>query len=290
MAQTPTTKEILKKYGFLTKHRLGQNFLIDDDVLMQIAEDADINGDDHVLEIGPGIGSLTKLLCKRAAHVTAVEIDEKLAAILEEELKEYPNFILLRQDILKTDLREISTMYPDCTFKVAANLPYYITTPIIMRLLEASLPIQSITIMVQKEVADRMKAQAGSKDYGSLSLAVQYYASVEVMQIVPPEAFLPAPKVSSAVVRLLRHETPPVEVRDEKLMFRIIRAGFEQRRKTLVNAVYNTANTGLTKEQIAACIKQIGEAEGVRGEALSLTRFAALSDVIGEVMGAQNEE
>ena len=290
MAQTPTTKEILKKYGFLTKHRLGQNFLIDDDVLAQIAEDADIKEDDHVLEIGPGIGSLTKLLCGRAAHVTAVEIDEELAAILEEELKEYPNFTLLRQDILKTDLWEISAMYPDCTFKVAANLPYYITTPIIMRLLEASLPIQSITIMVQKEVADRMKAQAGSKDYGSLSLAVQYYASVEVTQIVPPEAFLPAPKVSSAVVHLLRYETPPVEVRSETLMFRIIRAGFEQRRKTLVNAVCNTANTALTKEQIAACIKQIGEAESVRGEALSLAQFAALSDAIGEAMETQTEE
>ena len=282
MNQRSNTKFILQKYGFLTKHRLGQNFLIDDDILEQIAGDADVNENDHILEIGPGIGSLTKELCERAAHVTSVEIDEKLTGILETELCDYDNFELIREDILKVDLTRIATAHPDCTFKVVANLPYYITTPIIMKLLEADLPIHSITIMVQKEVADRMKAQAGSKAYGSLSLAVQYYASVEVKRIVPPEAFLPAPKVSSAVVRLLRYETAPVGVRDEKLMFRLVRAAFEQRRKTLVNALYNTADTGLTKEQITACITDLGESETVRGEKLSIEQFAALSDRIEE--------
>ena len=282
MNQRSNTKVILRKYGFLTKHRLGQNFLIDDDILEQIAGDADVNENDHILEIGPGIGSLTKELCERAAHVTSVEIDEKLTGILETELCDYDNFELIREDILKVDLTRIATAHPDCTFKVVANLPYYITTPIIMKLLEADLPIHSITIMVQKEVADRMKAQAGSKAYGSLSLAVQYYASVEVKQIVSPEAFLPVPKVSSAVVRLLRHETAPVGVRDEKLMFRLVRAAFEQRRKTLVNALYNTADTGLTKEQITVCITDLGESETVRGEKLSMEQFAALSDRIEE--------
>ena len=282
MNQRSNTKVILRKYGFLTKHRLGQNFLIDDDILEQIAGDADVNENDHILEIGPGIGSLTKGLCERAAYVTSVEIDEKLTGILEAELCDYDNFELIREDILKVDLTRIATAHPDCTFKVVANLPYYITTPIIMKLLEADLPIHSITIMVQKEVADRMKAQAGSKAYGSLSLAVQYYASVEVKQIVPPEAFLPEPKVSSAVVRLLRHETAPVGVRDEKLMFRLVRAAFEQRRKTLVNALYNTADTGLTKEQITVCITDLGESETVRGEKLSMEQFAALSDRIEE--------
>ena len=282
MNRKSNTRYILQKYGFLTKHRLGQNFLVDDDVLEQIAEDADVNGNDHVLEIGPGIGSLTKVLCERAAHVTSVEIDEKLAGILRMEMAEYSNFTLVREDILKVDLMRIASDYPDCTFKVVANLPYYITTPIIMKLLEADLPIVSITIMVQKEVVDRMEAQAGSKAYGSLSLAVQYYAQARTTQIVPPEAFLPAPKVSSAVVHLQRYEKPPVAVRDEKLMFRLIRAGFEQRRKTLVNAIYNTAGTGLSKEEISSCILSIGEAETVRGEKLSLGQYARLSDVTGD--------
>ena len=290
MNQKSNTKATLLKYGFLTKHRLGQNFLIDDAVLSQIPEDAGVGEEDHILEIGPGIGSLTRELCERAAYVTSVEIDENLTGILQEELKQYSNFTLIREDILKTDLAQIAAMHPDCTLKVVANLPYYITTPIIMKLLESQLPLHSITIMVQKEVADRMTALPGTGDYGSLSLAVQYYASVRVMQIVPPEAFLPAPKVSSAVVRLLRYEVPPVRPADEKRMFRIIRAAFEQRRKTLVNALYNTAGTGLSKEEIAACIRAAGEPETVRGEKLSLEQFAALSDEIGAAAEKKRKE
>ena len=285
MNQKSATKSILLKYGFLTKHRLGQNFLIDDDVPPQIAEDAAVNENDHVLEIGPGVGSLTKVLCERAAFVTSVEVDEKLIGILNEELKDYRNVSLVHADILKTDLQEISQRHPQCTFKVVANLPYYITTPILMKLLEASLPLQSITVMVQKEVADRMTASSGSKAYGSLSLAVQYYARAQIMQTVPPEAFLPAPKVSSAVVRLLLYENAPVAVCDEKLLFRVIRAAFEQRRKTLINALANTAGIGLSKEEIAACVKDAGFSSTVRGEALSLEQFAALSDRIGSAAG-----
>jgi len=275
------TIAILQKYNFNFQKKFGQNFLIDTHVLDKIIDNAHITGDDFVLEIGPGIGTMTQYLCERARKVAAVEIDKNLIPILEHTLSEYNNIEIIHNDILKMDIaalvREKNGGMP---IKVAANLPYYITTPIIMELFESHVPIDSITIMVQKEVADRMQALPGSKDYGALSLAVQYYAKPEIVANVPPNCFMPRPKVGSAVIRLKRYENPPVYVEDEKLMFQVIRASFNQRRKTLANGLNNSGEIHLDKELIQECIKLLGVPAAVRGETLTLQQFAALSNII----------
>jgi 16S rRNA (adenine1518-N6/adenine1519-N6)-dimethyltransferase len=278
--QLQRTLYILKKYEFSTKKKFGQNFLIDEGVLSGIVDIAGVSQEDHVLEIGPGIGSMTHYLCEQAGHVTAVEIDDKLIPILTDMMQGYDNFTLIHDDILKVDLEALAKEEGGRPFKVVANLPYYITTPIVMELLEKKLPIESITIMVQKEVAERMQAGPGTKAYGALSLAVQYYADAEIEMEVSPSGFLPPPQVSSTVIKLTRYEKPPVEVEDEKLMFRLIRDSFNQRRKTLVNALSNGGGAGISKDLIRESILEIGEKETVRGEALSLEKFAELSNVI----------
>ena len=277
------TIRIIKKYDFSFQKKFGQNFLIDGRVLERIIDESGITEDDFVLEIGPGIGTLTQYLCEAAREVVAVEIDRMLIPILGETLGEYDNVSVINEDILKVDIAALSEeKNSGRPIKVVANLPYYITTPIIMQLFESGVPLESITIMVQKEVAERMQAHPGKKDYGALSLAVQYYADAQIVANVPPNCFMPRPKVGSAVIRLTRHSIPPVKVKDEKFMFRIIRDSFNQRRKTLVNGLYNAGGTGLTKEELAECIIQLGEKETVRGEALSLEQFALLSDIIRE--------
>ena len=276
------TIRIIKKYDFSFQKKFGQNFLIDEHVLERIIDESGITKDDFVLEIGPGIGTMTQYLCEVAREVCAVEIDTKLIPILEETLEEYDNVSVINEDILKVDIAKLSQEKNNgLAIKVVANLPYYITTPIIMALFESGVPIASITIMVQKEVAERMQAGPGSKAYGALSLAVQYYADAEIVANVPPNCFMPRPKVGSAVIRLTRHETLAVDVDDEKLMFRLIRNSFNQRRKTLVNGLYNASNLNLTKEEITQCILELGEKETVRGEALSLEQFAELSNIVG---------
>ncbi len=277
------TIRIIKKYDFSFQKKFGQNFLIDGRVLERIIDESGITEDDFVLEIGPGIGTLTQYLCEAAREVVAVEIDRMLIPILGETLGEYDNVSVINEDILKVDIAALSEeKNSGRPIKVVANLPYYITTPIIMQLFESGVPLESITIMVQKEVAERIQAHPGKKDYGALSLAVQYYADAQIVANVPPNCFMPRPKVGSAVIRLTRHSIPPVKVKDEKFMFRIIRDSFNQRRKTLVNGLYNAGGTGLTKEELAECIIQLGEKETVRGEALSLEQFALLSDIIRE--------
>lgn len=275
------TIEILKKYEFSFQKKYGQNFLIDTHVLDKIIRAAEISSDDFVLEIGPGIGTMTQYLAEAAREVAVVEIDDKLIPILEETLKEYENVTIIHGDILKVDIeglvREKNQGRP---VKVVANLPYYITTPIIMGLLEGSAPVDSITVMVQKEVADRMKVGPGTKDYGALSLAVQYYARPEIVANVPPNCFIPRPKVGSAVIRLTRHQTPPVQVQDEGFLFRIIRASFNQRRKTLVNSLNNAQDLQLTKDQITEALEQMGLPAAVRGETLTLEQFARLSELL----------
>lgn len=278
--QLQRTLYILKQYEFSTKKKFGQNFLIDEGVLSGIVETAGVTKEDHVLEIGPGIGSMTHYLCEEAGHVTAVEIDDKLIPILTDMMQGYDNFTLIHDDILKVDLEALAKEAGGRPFKVVANLPYYITTPIVMELLEKKLPIESITIMVQKEVAERMQAGPGTKAYGALSLAVQYYADAEIEMEVSPSSFLPPPQVSSTVIKLTRYEKPPVEVEDEKLMFRLIRDSFNQRRKTLVNALSNGGGAGVSKDVIRECILEIGEKETVRGEALSLAKFAELANAV----------
>ncbi len=278
--QLQRTLYILKQYEFSTKKKFGQNFLIDEGVLRGIVETAGVTKEDHVLEIGPGIGSMTHYLCEEAGHVTAVEIDDKLIPILTDMMQGYDNFTLIHDDILKVDLDALAKEAGGRPFKVVANLPYYITTPIVMELLEKKLPIESITIMVQKEVAERMQAGPGTKAYGALSLAVQYYADAEIEMEVSPSSFLPPPQVSSTVIKLTRYEKPPVEVEDEKLMFRLIRDSFNQRRKTLVNALSNGGGAGVSKDVIRESILEIGEKETVRGEALSLAKFAELANAI----------
>ncbi len=278
--QLQRTLYILKQYEFSTKKKFGQNFLIDEGVLSGIVETAGVTKEDHVLEIGPGIGSMTHYLCEEAGHVTAVEIDDKLIPILTDMMQGYDNFTLIHDDILKVDLDALAKEAGGRPFKVVANLPYYITTPIVMELLEKKLPIESITIMVQKEVAERMQACPGTKVYGALSLAVQYYADAEIEMEVSPSSFLPPPQVSSTVIKLTRYEKPPVEVEDEKLMFRLIRDSFNQRRKTLVNALSNGGGAGVSKDVIRECILEIGEKETVRGEALSLAKFAELANAV----------
>ena len=279
------TIEVIQKYGFDFQKKFGQNFLIDSHVLDKIIASADITKDDFVLEIGPGIGTMTQYLAEAARAVTAVEIDRNLIPILQETLAEYDNVDVINQDVLKTDLVALAQEKNGGNpIKVVANLPYYITTPIIMGLFESHVPIKSITVMVQKEVALRMQAGPGTKDYGALSLAVQYYAEPYIAANVPPNCFIPRPNVGSAVIRLTRHEKPPVDVEDEKLMFRLIRASFNQRRKTLANGLNNAPDIHLSKEAIQESILALGVPVNVRGEALTLEQFAALSNVIRKNM------
>ena len=275
------TIEVLQKYHFNFQKKFGQNFLIDTHVLEKIIAAADVTKDDFVLEIGPGIGTMTQYLCEHARAVAAVEIDKNLIPILGDTLGAYDNVEIINQDILKVDIRKLADeKNGGRPIKVVANLPYYITTPIIMGLFESHVPIDSITVMVQKEVADRMQVGPGTKDYGALSLAVQYYAAPEIVAIVPPNCFMPRPKVGSAVIRLTRHKEPPVQVEDEKLMFRIIRASFNQRRKTLANGLKNSGELTLSKEVIKESITELGVPVTIRGEALSLAQFAELSNII----------
>ncbi|HJD35728.1 MAG TPA: 16S rRNA (adenine(1518)-N(6)/adenine(1519)-N(6))-dimethyltransferase RsmA [Candidatus Blautia ornithocaccae] len=278
------TIEVLQKYDFVFQKKYGQNFLIDTHVLDKIINAAEITEEDFVLEIGPGIGTMTQYLASRAREVFAVEIDRALIPILEDTLSDFKNVTILNEDILKVDIRKLAEEHNQGKpIKVVANLPYYITTPIIMGLFEEKVPVESITVMVQKEVADRMQTGPGSKDYGALSLAVQYYASPYIVANVPPNCFMPRPKVGSAVIRLSRHEKPPVEVRDSSLMFRIIRASFNQRRKTLVNGLKNAGDLDFTKEQIEKAVSDCGFPAGVRGEALTLENFAALANRLLEI-------
>ncbi len=278
------TIEIIQKYGFDFQKKFGQNFLIDPRVLDKIIAAAEITKDDFVLEIGPGIGTMTQYLAEAAREVTAVEIDRNLIPILSETLAEYENVTVLNQDVLKTDIAAIAQeRNGGRPIKVVANLPYYITTPIIMGLFESRVPIDSITVMVQKEVAQRMQAQPGTKDYGALSLAVQYYAKPYIAANVPPNCFIPRPNVGSAVIRLKKYENPPVKVQDERLLFRLIRASFNQRRKTLVNGLKNCAELPFSKEQILAVFEVTGLAENIRGEALTLAQFAQLSDAFSQM-------
>ena len=273
-----TIKEIKNQYNFRLSKSLGQNFLTDKHIIDRIIEGSRIGPEDLVIEIGPGIGVLTAEAAENAKRVVAVEIDNGLIPILEDTLKEYDNITILNQDVLKTDFSTIVSAYKtEGKTKMIGNLPYYITTPIIMGLFENHVPVESITIMVQKEVADRMKTGPGSKDYGALSLAVQYYARPELVANVPPNCFMPRPRVGSAVIRLTKHEKPSVEVQDEKLMFQIIRASFNQRRKTLVNGLYNAPELHIPKECTAAVLEEMGLAPGIRGEALELSQFAELS-------------
>ena len=279
------TIAVLNRYKFAFQKKFGQNFLIDTHVLERIIDEAGITPDDFVLEIGPGIGTMTQYLACAAREVVAVEIDKVLIPILEgDTLKAFDNVTVINEDILKVDINKlVEEKNGGRPIKVVANLPYYITTPIIMGLFESHVPIESITIMVQKEVADRMKTGPGSKEYGALSLAVQYYANPEIVANVPPNCFMPRPNVGSAVIRLTRHETPIVDVKDEKLMFRIIRASFNQRRKTLVNGLKNSSEINFTKEQIEAAITAIDKPLTIRGEALTLAEFAALSNAFSEM-------
>ena len=273
------TIQVLQKHEFQFKKKFGQNFLIDPHVLDKIVDAAQITKDDFVLEIGPGIGTLTQYLCENARQVLAVEIDDKLIPILKETLQPYDNVEVLHGDILKQDIQQIADTYNDGKpIKVVANLPYYITTPIIMELFESHVPLANVTVMVQKEVADRMKAEPGTKDYGALSLAVQYYAKPYIATFVPPNCFMPRPNVGSAVIRLDCLARVPVEVHNEKLMFRLIRASFNQRRKTLQNGIANSAELSFTKEQAARAIEQAGFDVRIRGEKLGLEEFARLAD------------
>ena len=277
------TIEILQKYKFVFQKKFGQNFLIDEHVLEKIIDSSGITKDDFILEIGPGIGTMTQYLAASARKVFAVEIDKALIPILEDTLKEFDNVQVINQDILKVDIKKLAEEHNDGKpIKVVANLPYYITTPIIMGLFESQVPIDSITVMVQEEVADRMKVGPGTKDYGALSLAVQYYAEPYIVANVPPNCFMPRPKVGSAVIRLTRHEKPPVEVADEKLMFRLIRASFNQRRKTLANGLNNSPELSYSKEEIQQTIEKCGFKAGIRGEALTLEDFAKLANAFSE--------
>ncbi|HJD47302.1 MAG TPA: 16S rRNA (adenine(1518)-N(6)/adenine(1519)-N(6))-dimethyltransferase RsmA [Candidatus Mediterraneibacter norfolkensis] len=278
------TIAVLQKYNFVFQKKFGQNFLIDTHVLDKIIRAAEITKDDFVLEIGPGIGTMTQYLACAAGKVAAVEIDRALIPILEDTLDGYENVTIINNDILKVDIAKLAEEENGGKpIKVVANLPYYITTPIIMGLFEKHVPLKSITVMVQKEVADRMQTGPGSKDYGALSLAVQYCAEPYIVANVPPNCFMPRPKVGSAVIRLERYEEPPVNVLDEKLMFRIIRASFNQRRKTLANGLKNSAELDFTKEEIETAIECLGKSTSVRGEALTLEEFAKLSDELSEI-------
>lgn len=273
------TIAVLQKYNFNFQKKFGQNFLIDTHVLEKIIEESGITKEDFVLEIGPGIGTMTQYLCENAREVAAVEIDKNLIPILADTLSAYDNVEVINEDILKVDINRLAEeKNGGRPIKVVANLPYYITTPIIMGLFESHVPIDSITIMVQKEVADRMQVGPGSKDYGALSLAVQYYASPYIVANVPPNCFIPRPNVGSAVIRLTRYQEPPVQVKDPKLMFKLIRASFNQRRKTLQNGLNNSPEISFSKEEITKAIESLGVSPSVRGEALSLEQFAQLAN------------
>ena len=280
---TPSaTKEIINKYSFAFQKKFGQNFLIDSHVLDKIVSAAGITKDDFVLEIGPGIGTMTQYLAASARKVFAVEIDKALIPILEDTLKEFDNVQVINQDILKVDIKKLAEEHNDGKpIKVVANLPYYITTPIIMGLFESEVPLDSITVMVQKEVADRMQVGPGTKDYGALSLAVQYYAEPYIVANVPPNCFIPRPAVGSAVIRLTRYQEKPVKVNDASFMFKIIRASFNQRRKTLQNGLYNSSELRIPKEKTVAALEEMGLTPTIRGEKLSLEEFALLSDILG---------
>ena len=285
------TIEVIQKNEFAFQKRFGQNFLVDARVLDKIIQSAGVTKEDCVLEVGPGIGTMTQALSEAARQVVAVEIDDHLIPILQETLKECPNVKVIHGDILKTDVKAIADEYNEgCPLHVIANLPYYITTPIIMGLFESGVPLTSITIMVLKEVADRMKAEPGTKDYGALSLAVQYYAEPYLVANVPPNCFIPRPNVGSAVIRLTRHEQPPVQVADEKLMFRLIRAAFNQRRKTLANSLNNSPELFFPKEQIQEAIAALDVSPSVRGEALSLEQFAQLANLLSKKRVQVSEE
>lgn len=280
LSNPQVTIEIIKKYDFAFQKRFGQNFLIDAHVIEKIIKAADIGKDDIVLEIGPGIGTMTQYLAEAAGKVYAVEIDKNLIPVLGETLAEYDNVQVINEDILKVDIKSLIGENNSC--KVVANLPYYITTPIIMKLFEEHIPASSITVMVQKEVAERMQAKPGTKDYGALTLAVGYYADAYIAANVPPNCFMPRPNVGSAVIRLTSWEKPPVTVKDEGLMFKLIRASFNQRRKTLQNGINNSPELSFSKEQVAAALNKMGLSESVRGETLSLAQFAALSEILSE--------
>ena len=276
------TIAVLQRYGFNFQKKYGQNFLIDTHVLDKIIGAAQIGPDDFVLEIGPGIGTMTQYLAEAAREVIAVEIDTKLIPILQDTLKEYDNVTVLNEDILKVDIRKIAEeKNGGKPIKVVANLPYYIATPIIMGLFESEVPLDSITVMVQKEVADRMQVGPGTKDYGALSLAVQYYAEPYIVANVPPNCFIPRPAVGSAVIRLTRYQEKPVKVNDASFMFKIIRASFNQRRKTLQNGLYNSSELRIPKEKTVAALEEMGLTPTIRGEKLSLEEFALLSDILG---------
>ena len=276
------TIAVLQRYGFNFQKKYGQNFLIDTHVLDKIIGAAQIGPDDFVLEIGPGIGTMTQYLAEAAREVVAVEIDTKLIPILQDTLEEYDNVTVLNEDILKVDICKIAEeKNGGKPIKVVANLPYYITTPIIMGLFESEVPLDSITVMVQKEVADRMQVGPGTKDYGALSLAVQYYAEPYIVANVPPNCFIPRPAVGSAVIRLTRYQEKPVKVNDASFMFKIIRASFNQRRKTLQNGLYNSSELRIPKEKTVAALEEMGLTPTIRGEKLSLEEFAQLSDILG---------
>ena len=277
------TIEILQKYKFVFQKKFGQNFLIDEHVLEKIIQAAGVGPDDFVVEIGPGIGTMTQYLAHAARGVAAVEIDRALIPILKDTLSPYDNVTVINEDILKVDLNQLAEEMNDGRpVKVVANLPYYITTPIIMGLFESHVPVDNITVMVQKEVAERMQAGPGSKDYGALSLAVQYYADPYIVANVPPNCFMPRPNVGSAVIRLQTHVDPPVKGKNEKLMFGIIRASFNQRRKTLQNSVSHDPGLGISKELIAENLEKMGLSATIRGEALSLQQFAEFADLVEE--------
>jgi len=283
------TLEIIKKYGFGFQKRFGQNFLIDGNVVEKIVREAGITKDDFVLEIGPGIGTMTQILCENAREVAAVEIDKNLIPILAETLAPYDNVSVINEDILKVDVRKLAEEKNDGRpIKVVANLPYYITTPIIMGLFESHVPLESITIMVQKEVAQRMQVGPGTKDYGALSLAVQFYADAQIVLKVPASCFMPRPNVDSAVIKLVRHEDAPVKVKDEQFMFRVIRAAFNQRRKTLANSLANSSELNgsghaCTREDVTTALEAMGLPVGIRGEALTLAQFGELADRLVEM-------
>lgn len=275
------TIEILQKYKFVFQKKFGQNFLIDEHVLEKIISAAGIGPDDFVVEIGPGIGTMTQYLAHAARGVAAVEIDKALIPILQDTLSAYDNVTVINEDVLKVDLKELAEkMNEGRPVKVVANLPYYITTPIIMGLFESHVPVESITVMVQKEVAERMQAGPGTKDYGALSLAVQYYAEPYIVANVPPNCFMPRPNVGSAVIRLQVHKNPDIRVKDESLMFQIIRASFNQRRKTLQNSLSHDPQLGISKEVVARILEEMGLSATIRGEALSLQQFAQFSDLV----------
>jgi len=281
LANPQKTIDIIKKYEFAFQKKFGQNFLIDAHVLNKIITSAEITKEDFVLEIGPGIGTMTQYLAEYADRVAAVEIDQALIPILKETLNAYPNVTIYHEDILKMDIMKlVREQNEGKPVKVVANLPYYITTPIIMGLFESHVPIKSITVMVQKEVAQRMQAVPGTKDYGALSLAVQYYAAPYIVANVPPNCFIPRPNVGSAVIRLTRYEQPMVQVKDEKLLFQIIRASFNQRRKTLVNGLNNSPEIKLSKAHISEAIEELGVSSVIRGEALTLKQFGELADIL----------